>query len=161
MFNGSGPEQMGGTILTSSAIDPTLTINDQINNSSGVGWTGFVLNVFMSSTFSLVLPASPVANPSGWTGNIASAPHFDPGSGLYVGEILFSGGTPVSPVVGDPNNLLSFAYQISFSGSTSYSFTEQAAVIPVPEPGSLGLLVVGSLLLSGWGCRRRLGQVTL
>jgi len=155
LYNGSGPEQMGGTILTSSAIDPTLTINDQINNSSGVAWSGFVLDVFMSTTFSIALSASPVANPSGWTGDITIAPHFDAGSGQFMSQIVFSGGTPVSPNASDPSNLLNFTYQVSFSGSTSYSFTEQATAVPVPEPGAWGLWTIGSLLLGFRACKRR------
>lgn len=147
-----GWEHMGGTLIANTPVDPTLTINDQINNDSGFAWSGFILNVSMSTNFSLNLPVSlvpptlPVGNPGGWTGSITVAPHFDVGSGLYVGQITFSGGTPVSPVSLDPNNILSLTYQITFSGSTSYSFAEQVSAVPVPEPATFSLLGFGMLM---------------
>lgn len=144
--------------MASDPADPTLTINDQINNVSGIDWSGFVLDVYMGSTFSLSLPSSPVANPLGWSGSIDITP-YEISSGMWMGEITFTGGTPVSADPSSPNNILNFSYQISFAGSTSYSFTEQLTVIPVPEPSSASLVgfggVLSGLLTLVWRFRRQ------
>jgi hypothetical protein len=64
--------------------------------------------------------------------------------------MVFSSGTPVQ--VGQE---LDFNYSISFTGATSYSFTEE--VIPVPEPAIFALVPVGALLWGGFvaGLRRK------
>ena len=147
--------QMGGTILANSIEDPTLTMSDSINNDSGFAWSAYVLDVSMSVDFSLAVPANPFANPSDWSGTISTAPHYDSVSGQYIGEIVFSGATPVSPVDGDLNNILDFMYKITFAGSSSYTLTQQFSAIPVPEPGALSLMAAGSLVLGGWTMGRR------
>jgi hypothetical protein len=144
---------MGGTITTSDPLDPTLTINNSINNDSGFAWTGYNVQVFLNTNFSISFPAVPVSNPSGWSASVVTAVHFDSGSGLWTGTIDYVGGTPVSPVNSDPNNEFDFAYKVTFSGLTSYSLTE--SVTPVPEPGTFSLLMVGGLLLGGRVVARR------
>ena len=44
---------MGLTILTDSTTDPTLTINNSINNTSSFAWTEYVVNVAMNQSFSI------------------------------------------------------------------------------------------------------------
>jgi hypothetical protein len=150
----TGPVGVWGTILTDTAVDPTLTINDQLNNASGVDWSGFVLDVYMGSSFSLALPASPVANPLGWTGSITVVP-YDTGGGTWMGQITYTGGTLVSADPLSANNLLDFTYKISFSGSTSYSFGEQGMAVTVPEPSSIMFVLMCMGALVGF---RRLAQ---
>jgi hypothetical protein len=152
----SGLGQMGGMITTSDAVDPTLTINNSINNDSGFAWTGYIVDVFLNTNFSISFPAVPVSNPSGWAAGVIIPVHFDSGSGLWTGTIDYTGGTPVSPVSGDPNNEFDFAYKVTFGGLTQYSLTE--SVTPVPEPGAFSLLMIGGLVLGGRvmaGCRPR------
>jgi PEP-CTERM motif len=151
----AGPVQMWGTILADTPSDPTLTINDQINNESGIDWSGFVLDVYMSTNFSLTLPASPVANPLGWTGSITIAPTYV-SPGQYMGQITFSGGTFVSADTNSVNNLLDFTYKITFNGSTSYSLGETATAIPVPEPATFGCVLLGlGALIGSWRMKQK------
>ena len=137
---GTTPVSMWGTIHTDTPGDPTLNINDIINNASGIDWSAFTLNVFMSSTFTIGLSPT-VANPSGWT-SIVTQP-VNTGPGVWMGQIQFNGGTPVSANPISAENLFNFTYQISFAGSTGYSFTEQAIVTPVPEPASATFILLG------------------
>jgi len=159
---GAGPVQMGGTLLADSIDDPTLTINDQINNQSGVDWSGFILDVYMSTnfTFSSIPPNTYpfVANPSGWTAAVTIAPNYI-GGGQYMGQITFSGGTPVSANPASNNNLLNFSYQVTFNGSLSYGFSEQATAIPVPEPTAAGCLLAGLGVLVGFARLKRGRQI--
>ena len=41
------------TIVTDSTTDPTLTINNSINNTSSFAWTEYVVNVAMNQSFSI------------------------------------------------------------------------------------------------------------
>jgi hypothetical protein len=62
----------GGTIYTSSAEDPTLTIRNIIDNDTAFTWTAYHVNVSMSSTFTI---SNVVVNvPGDWTGVITSQP---------------------------------------------------------------------------------------
>jgi len=148
----SGPASAWGTIHTDTANDPTLTINDQINNASGIDWSAFTLDIFMSSTFTIG-PSSPsVANPSGWT-EVVTQPIFTGTS--WMGEIKFTGGTPVSANPSSANNLFNFTYQITFAGSLSYNFSEQGSATPVPEPASVTFILLGmGALVCSWRMKR-------
>lgn len=136
------------SILTSSTTDPTLTINNSINNTSSFAWTEYVVSVAMNQIFTIG-PAS-VSAPSGWTANVTQPGA--PVAGVYTGTIDYLGGTPVANIAG-PNNVLDFAYAVSFTGSISYSLTQTAN--PVPEPGALILLMAGGLLVGGWTMAKR------
>jgi hypothetical protein len=130
---------LGLTIITDTAADPTMIVNNSINNTSPFVWTEYILSVAMNQNFSI--DSAGVIVPGGWTATI-TAPTGPDISGNYVGTIDYKGGTAVAL-----GAIFDFGYQITFSGSTSYSLTESAN--PVPEPGVLGLLVVGGLLVSG------------
>ena len=134
--------EMGLTILTDTPSDPTLTINNSIDNESSFVWTEYIVNVAMSQTFSI--NSAGVVAPSGWTAKITQPG--GPVSGIYTGTIDYVGGTPVSIYPG-PNSVLDYGYQVQFSGATQYSLTESAS--PVPEPGAFNLLMAGGLL-GGW-----------
>ncbi|MGH7992389.1 MAG: hypothetical protein ACREDQ_02660 [Limisphaerales bacterium] len=136
------PAHVVGTITTDTANDPNLILGSAIDNDTTFAWTAYQVNVYMNNTFSL--SAASVTLPADWT--LASiqttAVPVVSLHGSYEAQILFTSGTPVA--IGDE---LDFSYKISFSGATSYSFTQE--MIPVPEPGTLGFLMAGVLLLSG------------
>ncbi|HTQ52648.1 MAG TPA: hypothetical protein VMJ12_18210 [Candidatus Acidoferrales bacterium] len=136
----SGPAQMSGTITTSDPQDPTLTIANTIDNDSAFPWTGYIVNVSMGTSFTIL--SANVTAPPGWTASITQPGA--PVAGIYTGTINYVGGIPVA-VAPASNSELDFAYQVMFSGSTSYSLTE--SVTPVPEPVTFGLLALGGLLL--------------
>jgi len=138
----SGPAQMGGTITTSDALDPTLTIANAIDNDSSFAWTAYIVNVSMGTSFT-ILSAS-VTAPPGWTASITQPGA--PVGGIYTGTIDYVGGTPVA-VAPASNSELDFTYQVMFSGATSYSLTE--SVTPVPEPATFSLVAMGGLVLGG------------
>jgi hypothetical protein len=139
---------MGLNIITDTPTDPTLTVNDSINNTSSFAWTEYVVNVAMNQSFSI--NSAGVVAPGGWTANITQPGA--PVSGVYTGTIDYLGGTPVS-IYPALNSTLNFGYQVTFSGSTSYSLIQSAT--PVPEPGALGLLMTSGLLVGGRTLSRR------
>lgn len=130
-----GAGNVTGDITTDVPGDPTLTIQNVINNDTGYAWTGYHVNVFMTQPFTIANTI--VLNP-GWTGSVTQQPILS--GGVYGGQIDYLGGTPVLN-----GQILSFSYQITFGGSASFS----QELIPVPEPGSLSLLLGGGLLLAG------------
>ena len=149
----TGAGQMGGTITTSDALDPILTLANAIDNDSSFAWTEYKVSVSMNNSFSILSAAATA--PPGWTANITQPGA--PVAGVYTGMIDYLGGVPVA-IVTDPNNPppnseLDFSYKVQFSGSTSYSLTE--SVTPVPEPGVFSLLMSGGLLLGGWMIAKR------
>jgi hypothetical protein len=139
---------MNLAIQTDTPTDPTLTINNSIDNQSSFAWTAYIVNVAMSQTFHI--NSASVGAPAGWTATITQPG--GPVGGVYTGTIDYMGGTPVAISPG-LNSTLDFGYQVQFSGATQYSLTESAN--PVPEPGALSFLWVGGLLLGGWTIARR------
>lgn len=130
------------TLLTDTVSDPTLTINNSINNTSSFAWTAYIVNVAMNQSFTI--NSAGVVAPSDWSASITQPGA--PVGGIYTGTIDYTGGTPVAlyPAL---NSTLDFGYQVTFSGSTQYNLTESAN--PVPEPGAFGLLMLAGLLLGG------------
>jgi hypothetical protein len=139
---------MGLTILADTPADPTLTINNSINNTSSFAWTEYIVNVAMNQTFTI--NSAGVVAPGGWTATITQPGA--PVAGIYTGTIDYLGGTPVSiyPLL---NSTLDFGYQVTFSGATSYSLTE--SVNAVPEPGAWSFLLAGGLLMGAWSLAGR------
>ncbi|MGD0614735.1 MAG: PEP-CTERM sorting domain-containing protein [Verrucomicrobiota bacterium] len=149
----SGPAHVLGTITTDTEADPTLTLASGVDNDTGFAWTGYQVNVVMSNPFTIVSGSPSVSSPSSdWNVSSTVEPTLQ-GSGLYSGKyegtINLSDGTPLA--VGDE---LDFSYAIHFSGSTSYSFTQEMIPTLVPEPSTLSL-VLGGLLLGKLGVIRR------
>jgi hypothetical protein len=129
------PGHILGAITTDSAEDPTLTLQTAIDNDTAFAWTAFHVNVYMTNTFSI--SAATVYTPGDWTASI-TAPSWN--GTEYQGSVDYYAGTPVG--VG---GTLDFSYKITFSGLTSYTFCQE--MIAVPEPGTLGLALMGGLLL--------------
>ena len=139
---------IGLGINANSPSDPTLTINNSINNQSSFVWTEYIVSVAMNQSFTINM-ASATA-PAGWTASITQPGA--PVAGIYTGVIDYVGGTPVAIYPG-ANSILDFGYQVTFSGSTSYSLTESAN--PVPEPTIAAFLLISGTLLGGWMVARR------
>ena len=146
-----GPGHVLVNIATDTAEDPTLTLNNVIDNDTGFDWTGYIVNVYLNKSFTF--SGISVANPSGWTGAVTISPAFNGMSGLWEGQITYTGGTPVNTIIGDPNNNLDFTYKVTFSGATQYTLTEE--VTPVPEPGAVLLTLVGLAVFCGISRFRR------
>jgi hypothetical protein len=143
-----GPAHVEGCITTDTTEDPTLILGSAIDNDTSFAWTAYQVNVYMNNNFTL--SAANVTLPADWTLasiQLTAVPVVSP-HGSYEAQLVFTSGTPVA--VGDE---LDFSYKISFSGSTSYSFTQE--MIPVPEPGTIGFLAAGALLLAGFGTARQ------
>lgn len=139
---------MSFTITADTVNDPTLTINNSINNTSSFAWTAYVVNVAMDQSFTI--NSAGVVAPSGWSASISQPT--GPVSGMYTGTIDYTGGTPVT-IYPALDSTLDFGYQVTFSGSTQYSLTESAN--PVPEPGVLSLLAFAGLLFGAWKATHR------
>jgi hypothetical protein len=139
---------IGLSIMTDTPADPTLTVNNSINNQSSFVWTEYIVSVAMNQSFSI--NSAGVVAPGGWTANITQPGA--PVAGVYTGIIDYLGGTPVAIYPG-ANSILNYGYQVTFSGSTSYSLTESAN--PVPEPSMAAFLVISGTLLGGLMVFRR------
>jgi hypothetical protein len=123
-------------------VDPTLTINNTVVNTSAFAWTEYDVSVTMNQSFSI--DSASVSTPADWATIIG--PVLPVGSN-YTGMINYVAGTPVAV-----NGTLAFGLQITFDNSI-FSFSETAN--PVPEPGALGFLLLGGLLLGGRMIARR------
>jgi hypothetical protein len=139
-----GPGHMVGWVQTTGPTDPTLTLASDIENDTNFAWTAYIVNVYMSNTFTL--SNFQVITPGDWS--VVSVSPLTPTNGLgsYVVSTLLDTGAPI-PVGND----IAFQYQLSFSGASNFHFTQE--VIPVPEPETFALVALtGGLLVLG---RRR------
>lgn len=130
-----GAGNVSGDITTDVPGDPTLTIQNNINNDTGYDWPAYHVNVYMTQPFTI---ANPFVLNIGWTGSVTQQPILS--GGVYGGQIDYVGGTPVTA-----GQILSFSYQITFGGAASFS----QELVPVPEPGSFSLLLGGGFVLAG------------
>jgi hypothetical protein len=142
---------MLGYLQTDSVNDPTLTLTTVVENDTGVDWTYYLVDVWLTAPFTISSPTIYTPpSPSGWTIN------YTPSStligSLYYGYIDLYGGTPVSGNPADPGTL-DFSYIMHFSGSMGYDFGQ--SMTPIPEPSTAGLLAVGGLLCGLFGRRLR------
>jgi len=140
-----GPGHMEGTFQTDTPADPALVIRNALDNDTGFTWTGYHVNVVLSSDFSIY--DAQVYAPGGWTVSYTLQPVLvNSGiyAGKYMGQIEYAAGTPV--LNGD---VLDFGYTIEFSGYTSFTFCQE--LVPVPEPTAFALLTLGGAFVI---CRR-------
>ena len=142
---------MVGEITTDSILDPTITYGNSIDNLTGFAWTAFRVNYTLDSTTAitggtLVLGTPHVDNPAGWDGDITQnidigSPTIIAGHYIYTGQIDYTGGTPV---LSNGIDTLDFTYKLQgLTGAMHYVYTQE--MIPVPEPGTL-ILVLGGIL---------------
>jgi len=134
-----GPGHLLGSVTTDSPDDPTLTIASAVDNDTAFAWTAYFVNVYMNTPFALSNVV--VTAPGDWSVVSVTQPVLVGTN--YVGSMEFDTGTPIpNGGVGE----LGFSYQMQFGSSTHYSFTQE--MIPVPEPGAMGLVAVGGVLLA-------------
>jgi hypothetical protein len=139
-------------VTTDSSGDPTLMLGNAIDNDTSFAWTSYEVDIWMSKTFTI--SAANVSGPAGWgvdstvqpTGPQTAYQDGNPIPNQYIGHLYFSG-TPAVAI----SDELDFSYDITFTGSAT--FTEQ--LIPIPEPGTLSLVLCGALLLGGWTAGKR------
>jgi hypothetical protein len=155
----AGLARMGGEIWTDTVLDPTLTLNNAVNNDTGFMWIGYQVNVVMTVPFSFTVPGPTVNNPptGDWVVAAVVPPAFQvsgPWAGFYEGTLDFSAGSPIG-IGGE----LDFLYSIDFASSTHYLFTQEMIPMfaPVPEPGTVALLGIGGLGLAVLRRNRRKG----
>lgn len=129
-----------GNLYADTDADPTLTLISAMLNDTPATWTAYHVNVYMDQAFDIT--AASVDNPNDWGASITTSPAVwtlggGPGGvDAYVGEIDYTGGTPVGN-----GDTLQFRYTIDFSGATMYGFCQE--MIPIPEPGTLLLTFCG------------------
>ena len=145
----TGDGKAWATINTTGPLDPTLTIDNAVDNDTAFVWTEYIVDVSLNADFT-IQSAAVTAPASDWVANITQPGA--PVAGIYTGVIDYVSGTPVQIAPG-PNSEFDFNYQIMFSGLSSYSLSE--TVTPVPEPATLSLLLVGGLLLGGRAMPKR------
>lgn len=127
-----GTSQLNMSFTTNTTTDPSILINDSFNNDTTFAWTAYDVNVLMPNMFTLSNVQS--LTPNSWSPTIGPE-FYNAGLSEYEYQITFSGPNPIQ--VGQNFN---YQYQINFSGLTSYQFSEQQT--PVPEPASLGVVVL-------------------
>jgi hypothetical protein len=147
-----GPGHMVGTIDTTSAEDPRLTLASAIENDTNFTWAAYTVNVYLSSLFTIANSGSLnayVDNPPNSDWYVASivepSPSYTVPSGQFAGDyegtLYLTGVTPVA-IGGE----LDFGYTIQFSGASHFTVGQE--VIPVPEPGAFALVALSGGLLA-------------
>jgi hypothetical protein len=147
-FRGSQSKQPGRLtvdFLSDTDLDPTLTLQNVIDNDTSFAWTGYRVKVSMEQDFTLSSPTVNYGETSelGWSGAVAVSPAVWNGS-AYVGQVDYWGGTPI-PVGGT----LDFSYDLTFVGTAHYC----QEMTPLPE--SSGLVLLGSGAIGLLCCRWR------
>jgi hypothetical protein len=145
---------MVGTIDTDTPEDPTITYGNAIDNETAFAWTKFYVNYTLDSRTSitgglLALGVPAVDYPADWSGAITQQLAYVGNVTIgaysykeYKGTITYTAGTPVVP--GDE---LDFTYKLQgLSGGTHYIYTQE--MVPIPEPGTLALVLSGLLGLA-------------
>jgi hypothetical protein len=137
-----GTSQLNGSFLTNSDTDPSIFVTNSFTNSTSFAWTSYDLSVYMPNIFTLTGVAA--TTPATWSPTSNSGVYYN--GSQYEDDVVFSGSPPIN--VGSN---FDFQYTLSFNNQMSYQFTE--LLTPVPEPTSLGIVV---LLAAGFGFSRRL-----
>jgi hypothetical protein len=124
-------------VTTDTQEDPSIRFTKDVDNATAYAWTGYLINVIRTGSFSI----TSATQPAGWDAPLITAPIYQ-SSGLYAGQYLgsvsYSAGTGTPVGVGDAGI---FKLTTSFAGSSTFTLEQ----IPVPEPGTLTLLVLAGI----------------
>jgi hypothetical protein len=121
---------VGNITTDGTGTDPTLQLDEQINNDTGYTWYDYEVTITMSQSFSF--SGVNVASPSGWTDTF-TGPTFN--GSEWIGYIEYDAGNAV------PNGgTLDFNLSVTFTGNASF---EEDLMPSVPEPGTFALMVCG------------------
>jgi hypothetical protein len=132
-----------------SPLDPIAWIYKDVENGTPFAWTNYQIKVMrVDQTFSIL----DAVGPAGWDYPATITPvAWNPtggllGTGAYEGTVDFAQGMGSSIAIGDFGL---FKVKLSFLGNSSglVNFCLQQIPTPVPEPGTLMLLVAGSLAM--------------
>jgi hypothetical protein len=140
----SAPGHLVLNVLTDSADDPTLIIDNAIDNDTSFAWTQFTVNLTMAVPFTVTNIF--VSTPGDWHVVSAGLTAANTGSN-YLATVVYDTGAAIAT-----NGSIEFGYRVKFNGSPAYTITQE--MIPVPEPGTFGLVGVGMLLFAHLARRR-------
>jgi len=131
-------------VYTTDAGDPTLKIDNSIDNETAFAWTEFRVNLTMDVSFTLTNVA--VTTPGAW-----SVVSFDQTANYtgsnYLATVVYDTGPAIAI-----NDTIDFGYWVKFTGSPSYTITQE--MIPVPEPSALVLVALGGMFVARFAHRR-------
>jgi hypothetical protein len=143
----SSPAHLIADVTASDALDPTLKINNSIENSTTFAWTEFLVNLTMGVPFAVTNVT--VGIPADWM--VASFDQSATYTGSnYLATVVYKAGTPIP---NDGVSSIDFGYWVVFSGSPSYQLCQEFVV--VPEPSAIVLAATGLVLLGLASKRRR------
>jgi hypothetical protein len=127
-------------VYTDSPDDPTLKIDNSIDNDTSFAWTQFTVNLTMNVSFTLTNVF--VSTPGDWqvvSGDNQTATYT--GSN-YLATVVYDTGAAIAT-----NDTIEFGYWVKFSGSPAYTITQE--MVPVPEPSSWAMVAFGAIALLG------------
>jgi hypothetical protein len=132
-------------ITCSDDLDPTARFTKEVDNATTSPWTGYRINVVKGAPFSITSATEPI----GWDAPSIIAPTLQL-SGIYAGEYLgtvtYSAGLTGTAIPIGGTGV--FKLTTTFAGTNNTFTLEQIPTYngnDVPEPGTLALLVLGSL----------------
>ena len=120
---------------TDEGGDPTVTMRNTIDNDTGFSWTSYHINVYMNANFTVSAATiyTPDTSEPGWSGSVTVSPAVWNGT-EYQAQLDYIGGTPIPD-----SGTIDFSYKMTFTGSVAYC----QEMIPIPEPGTLVLVLSG------------------
>ncbi len=131
------PAHIVGDFTTDTEEDPIVWVRNTVYNDAEVlplSWTDFHLNIYMNKPFTI----TGTATLPDWTvSNVTQPTQL---SSPWIGTVDYLGGTAIN--FGDWGE---FDVRLSFLGSIAYTIE----MIPTPEPASLLMLALGTLLVRG------------
>ena len=126
-------------VLTTDTNDPTLKIDNSIDNQTSFAWTKFTVNLTMDVGFTLTNVF--VSTPGDW-GIISFDQTANFTGSNYLATVVYDTGAAIAS-----NGVIEFGYWVQFSGSPAYTITQE--MIPVPEPTSWAMVALGAIALLG------------
>jgi hypothetical protein len=138
----SGPSHVAGEITTNTEQDPAVWVIKTIENDTTTAWSGYTFNVFMDQPFAL---QTAFVTPDNWSASATAVggpgTYYDVHNHAwnYKGVVTFVPNTPADKIaVGSEGD---FGAKLSFSGSLVYNY--EVEQVPVPEPATIALVVLG------------------